>query len=99
MKDIKETNEPIPWHMVERGKCYELQSVTSQDDRLQSRIGAPFVRRVAHERTFWGKAAGGFSTFTRDSKFATVEPKTEENEAHVKVRFCANYIVLCHVSE
>jgi hypothetical protein len=92
--------------MVERGKCYELQAVTSQDDRLQTRIGLPFVRLVEHQRyrlesdrTFWDKSPTGPLPFTLSSMFATVEPKTEENVEHVKVRYCANYIVLRAVSE
>lgn len=80
--------ETIGWSQVECGKIYELQSVTSTDPRTQTRIGEPFVRLVEHDRR----------AFTSNGLFATVEPETSDNAEHVKVRHCANYIVLREVT-
>lgn len=102
MNTIDDT--PIPWLRVERGRQYELQSVTSSDALLQERIGPPFVRKVVGEYERSGDPPPRFGLPTPDkhpfgpwARFATVEPATDENPEHVKVRYCANYIVLREV--
>jgi hypothetical protein len=97
--------KPIPWYQVQRGKRYELQSVTSQTEALQDRIGEPFVRQIEDEyfqvtalqRLMFNAARADKHPFTVCSRFATVEPATAENPEHVKIRFCQNYIVLREV--